>query len=73
MNVRVCAEERNEDVRLGGRLHIVMRAGVRWCHSEGACEMCCHDVKSSAEVYMCASRASVRKRWRTRVRGEMSC
>ena len=35
------------------------------------CELCCHDVKWSEEVYMCASRASVRKSWRTRVRGEM--
>ena len=63
MNVRVCAEDRSEDVRLGGGLHIVIRAGVRKrCHSDGACEMGCHDFMSSEEVYMCASRATVRKR-----------
>ena len=37
---------------LGG-LHIEIRAGVRkMCHSDGACEMCCHDFISSEEVYM---------------------
>ena len=55
----VCAEDWSEDVRFGAGLHIVIRGGVRWCHSEGACEMCCHDVKWSEEVYMCASRAGL--------------
>ena len=59
MHVRVCAEDRSEDVRLGADLHIVIRAGVMWCLSEGAYEMCCHDVNWSEEVYMCATRAGV--------------
>ena len=59
MHVGMGAQDRSEDVRLGGGLHIVIRAGVRWSHSEGACEMCCHDVKCSEEVFMCATRAGV--------------
>ena len=59
MHVRVCAEDRSEKVRLGAALHIVIRAGVRWFHSEGACELCCHDIKWSEDVYMCATRGGV--------------
>ena len=50
-------------IRAGGR--------KRW-RTRVRCEMSCRDVKSSAEVYMCAIRAGVRKRWRTCVRCEMS-
>ena len=39
----------------------MIRAGVVWCHSERACEMCCHDVKWSEAVYTCATRAGVRE------------
>ena len=50
-----------------------IRAGVRSCHSKGTCSFCCHDVKKIEEVDMCATIAGVRKKWRTRVRFEMSC
>ena len=58
MNVRVCAADWSEDVRVGG-LHVYDQSRSEVLSFGGRSEMCYHGVNSSEEVYMCATTAGV--------------